>query len=157
MSNSNNSPYQPPSSDHAASEPDNGHATTSRSLLPFAQLGLRLLGVMLIVNGLGAILGGLVQGLVQARAYAAAGYPIGIDPHSAGWAAGGIPFLVIGVYLIGGGNWILRTVFMPSRFPPGTDANTNMLEWRFAHHCRGGVAMGQQHDLEWMRASRSFG
>jgi len=87
----------------------------SDSLLPFAQLGLRLLGVMLIVDGLGALLGGLVHGLVQGQAYAAEGYGVVVDPHSAGWAAGGIPYLIIGGYLVAGGNWILQNVFLPSQ------------------------------------------
>ena len=70
---------------------------------------------MLIVDGLGAMFGGLIQGLFQAQAYADAGYNVLIDPHSAGWAAGGIPHLVIGVYLTVGGNWILRNVFISSQ------------------------------------------
>lgn len=70
---------------------------------------------MLVVNGLGAIFGGLIQGLFQAQAYADAGYNVQIDPHSAGWAAGGVPHLVVGVYLTVGGNWILRNVFILSR------------------------------------------
>ncbi|MDM4019616.1 hypothetical protein, partial [Roseiconus lacunae] len=93
-----------------------------------AQLGLRLLGVMLVVDGLGAMLGGLIQGLFHAKAYADAGYNVLIDPHSAGWAAGGIPHLVIGVYLTVGGNWILRNVFVSSQLSSSdsfTESTTN--------------------------------
>ena len=70
---------------------------------------------MLIVDGIGALFGGLIQGLLQARAYSDAGYAIPIDPHSAGWVAGGIPHLIVGLYLIIGGDWVLRNVFTSSR------------------------------------------
>jgi hypothetical protein len=82
--------------------------------LPFAQLGLRLLGIMLVVDGAGALLGGFVQGLFQAKAYLDAGYSLPIDPHSAGWVAGGIPHLIAGFYLIISGNWVLLSVFASS-------------------------------------------
>ena len=109
------SPYRHASSGSTSQEGDFVAVTTSRSLLPFAQLGLRLLGVLLIADGLGAMFGGLIQGMIQARAYAEAGYDVLIDPHSAGWAAGGIPHLIIGVYLTVGGNWILHNVFVATR------------------------------------------
>ena len=111
------SPYRPPPEKKAAQQADHELAGNSHSLLPFAQLGLRLLGVLLVVDGLGAILGGFVQGLIQGRAYAAQGYGVVVDPHSAGWAAGGIPYLIIGVYLVVGGNWILQNVFLPPQRP----------------------------------------
>lgn len=63
------------------------------------------------------MLGGFVQGLVQGRAYASQGYGVVVDPHSAGWAAGGIPHLIIGIYLVVGGNWILQNVFLPFERP----------------------------------------
>lgn len=109
------SPYRPPPDKQPAQQADHEPAVNSHSLLHFAQLGLRLLGVLLVADGLGAILGGFVQGLVQGRAYAAQGYGVVVDPHSAGWAAGGVPLLLIGVYLVVGGNWILQNVFLPSR------------------------------------------
>ncbi len=83
-------------------------------LLPFAQLGLRLLGVMLVVDGVGAMVGGVIYGLLLARAYSDVGYAVLIDPHSAGWAAGGVPYLIAGLYLIVGGDWVLRNVFASS-------------------------------------------
>ncbi|WP_145167529.1 hypothetical protein [Rubripirellula lacrimiformis] len=122
------SPYRPPSENQAAQQADYEPAVTSHTLLPFAQLGMRLLGVLLVVDGLGAISGGLVQGLVQGRDYAAEGYGFVVDPHSAGWAAGGIPFLIIGVYLVVGGNWILQSVFLPSRRPASDAPNASEVE-----------------------------
>ena len=117
------SPYRPPPPGHPTQEAESGSAIAPGSLLPFAQLGLRLLGVMLIVDGLGAMFGGLIQGLLQAQAYADAGYDVLIDPHSAGWAAGGIPHFVIGFYLTVGGTWILRNVFMSSTVHSGKEAD----------------------------------
>ena len=110
---SDESPYLPPSQtddlpDQKASD------LTSLSMLPYARLGLRLLGVMLIVDGVGAICGGLIYGLMQLGAYSAAGYSIPVDAHAAGWAMGGIPYLVAGLYLVVSGNWVLRNVFAPS-------------------------------------------
>ena len=85
------------------------------SLLPLAQLGLRLLGVMLVVDGVGAMFGGVIQGLLQAWAYSQAGYAVPIDPHSAGWAVGGLPHLIAGLYFIVSGNWVLHNVFASPR------------------------------------------
>ena len=70
---------------------------------------------MFVVDGVGAIFGGAIQGLFQARAYSDAGYAVPIDPHSVGWAAGGVPHLIAGLYLIVGGNWVLLNVFTSSR------------------------------------------
>lgn len=96
------------------------------AMLPFAQLGLRLLGVMFVVDGVGAMFGGTIQGLFQAQAYSDAGYSVPIDPHSVGWAAGGLPHLIAGIYLIVGGNWVLLHVFASSQRPnesPGEHAD----------------------------------
>jgi hypothetical protein len=104
------SPYQPQSNDET---PMIGavNRLDSPELLPFALLGLRLLGIMFVVEGVGAIFGGSVQWIFQARAYSDAGYEVPIDPHSVGWLAGGIPHLIAGLYLIASGNWVLINVF----------------------------------------------
>lgn len=59
------------------------------------QRDFTMLGVMLLVDGLGAVFGGLIQGILQHRAYAEAGYNVLFDPHSTGWAAGGVPCLIV--------------------------------------------------------------
>ncbi len=108
------SPYQPPAQD----EPlllDSSKELEPNSILPFAQLGLRLLGILLFVDGVTAVFGGLVQGVLYSRAYKDAGYPGTVDPHSLGWAASGIPLLVVGLYLIVGGKWVLLNVFTSTR------------------------------------------
>ncbi|MFO0817787.1 MAG: hypothetical protein U1A77_07595 [Pirellulales bacterium] len=115
----NDSPTQQQHTSQEQSETNIHSGANSHTLLPFAQLGLRLLGVMLIVDGVGAMFGGVIQGLLQARLYADAGYKASIDPHSAGWAAGGIPHLVAGIYLIIGGDWVLRNVFTSSHREAG--------------------------------------
>lgn len=110
----NHSPYQTPIRDQDVSN-SNVSNPDPPTILPFAQLGLRLLGVMLVVDGMGALLGGSVQWMLQIVEYSNAGYSTAIDPHSAGWGAGGIPYLVTGLYLITGGDTLLRVVFLPSR------------------------------------------
>lgn len=104
---------QPTNNGITAIEPVTG--MESPPLLPFAQLGLRLLGLMLFVEGVAAIFGGAVQGIFQARAYSIAGYDVQLDPHSVAWVASGVPILIAGLYFIVDGNWVLRNVFTSSR------------------------------------------
>jgi hypothetical protein len=115
------SPYQPPTDQMAPADKSltRGDLVGGDlpALLPFAQLGLRLLGVMFVVDGVGAMFGGAIQGLFQAQAYSDAGYSVPIDPHSIGWAAGGLPVLIAGIYLIVGGNWVLLHVFASPHRP----------------------------------------
>jgi|JI9StandDraft_2_1071091.scaffolds.fasta_scaffold95934_1 hypothetical protein len=116
------SPFQQPTNNGpSAIEPASG--MESPPLLPFAQLGLRLLGLMLFVDGVGAIFGGAVQGIFQARAYSNAGYEVQLDPHSVAWVASGVPILIAGLYFIVDGNWVLRNVFTSSR-----NQNTSLRE-----------------------------
>ncbi|WP_144059472.1 DoxX family protein [Rhodopirellula sallentina] len=103
-------PYHPPAMPNEDPSVDMDR-THKASLLPYAQLGVRLLGVMFFVDGLSSIFGGLIQNTFQTQAYAESGYDVAIDPHSAGWAAGGLPYLVAGLYLMVGGNWLLFAVF----------------------------------------------
>ena len=110
----NHSPYHPPTGDKVVAKP-NSTEHEAPSVLPFAQLGLRLLGVLMVVDGMGAMFGGGIQWLLQVAEYANAGYSMTIDPHSAGWVAGGIPSLIVGFYLVTGCDTLLRIVFTPSR------------------------------------------
>lgn len=109
-----NLPYQSQMDDETHA---NGsiHRFDSPQLLPFAQLGLRLLGIMFVVDGIGAIFGGAVHWLFLAREYSDAGYEVPIDSHSVGWVASGVPLLIAGLYLIASGNWVLINVFSSSR------------------------------------------
>ena len=123
-------PYRPPStlSENAG---DVTAPTHRASLLPYAQLGIRLLGVMFFVDGLSAIFGGLIQNMFQTWAYAESGYDVTVDPHSAGWAAVGLPYLVSGLYLMIGGNWLLCAIFTSptvSRKIDDTDRKSNPAE-----------------------------
>jgi hypothetical protein len=110
------SPYQPPT-DQVTPADKSLPGGDLPAMLPFAQLGLRLLGVMVVVDGVGAMFGGAIQGLVQAQAYSDAGYSVTIDPHSVGWAAGGLPHVIAGIYLVVGGNWVLLNIFASSQRP----------------------------------------
>lgn len=90
-------------------------AGDTRRLLPYAQLGLRLLGVMLLVDGIATVAGGAVQALLQARAYQASGYEYIFDPYSVGWIASGVAYALGGLYLAIGGRWVLANIFTPVR------------------------------------------
>lgn len=110
------SPYQSPKTIETQSEPTVVETIgETPSLLPLAQLGLRLLGVMFFGDGLAIMFGGLVFGVLQAKAYTDAGYDVPVDPQSGGWIAQGVPYMALGLYLMLGGNWILQSVFAPSR------------------------------------------
>ena len=85
---------------------------------------------MFFVDGLSSIFGGLIQNRFQTQAYAESGYDIAIDPYSAGWAAGGLPYLIAGLYLMVGGKWLLFAVFTSSsgsetRDDPDDQASTS--------------------------------
>ena len=95
-------------------------------LLPFAQLGLRLLGIMFLVDGVSGLLGGATQGMLQIKAYSDAGYELPTDPHSGGWIAGSLPHIVAGLYFITGGNWVLNNVFASARNRHRTDDEDNV-------------------------------
>lgn len=85
----------------------------ANSLLPFAQLGLRLLGIMFFIEGVACLLFGLVQAFFLAKQYTDQGYIAPLDPHSTGSCAQGAALLFVGCYLILGGEWILRNIFTP--------------------------------------------
>ena len=84
---------------------------------------------MFFVDGLSSIVGGFVQNLFQTWAYAESGYDVTVDPHSAGWAAGGLPYLAAGTYLMVGGNRLLYAVFTspPIKVRIESDANRDPL------------------------------
>lgn len=81
------------------------------SMLPYAQLGLRLLGIMFIVDGITGLAGAFTNGTLQAAAYRQAGYDDSLDAYAYGWAAQSVVFLVIGVYFVCGRRAVLRLVF----------------------------------------------
>jgi hypothetical protein len=85
----------------------------SAKLLPYAQLGLRLLGVLLFVDGIGAVTGGTFYAVILARAYARSGYAYTWDAHSIGWIASGCPLIAAGIYLMLDGKWVLKKIFSP--------------------------------------------
>jgi hypothetical protein len=81
----------------------------------YAQLGLRLLGVMFLVDGVAGIAGGLVYGVMQSTIWEQAGYDSFFDQYACGWIAGGVASFVAGLYFTIGGRWVLEMVFLPSR------------------------------------------
>lgn len=118
---------QPAAPDPAQRESNHGSATdvSASSLLPYAQLGLRLLGVMMIVDGAGAVLGGLAYWFVNAKAYWDARIPVPADPQAVGWIMAGIPSLLCGLYFVVNGAWVLKYVFSPAPKASGEDVGTS--------------------------------
>lgn len=123
------SAYQPPVDDQESGAVHEAAGDTGRKLLPFAQLGLRLLGVLLLVDGTASLAGGAIQSLFQARAYQASGYAYTLDPHSAGWMASGVPAFLSGLYLAFDGRWVLANIFtLVGRGAAGDAADTELSE-----------------------------
>lgn len=117
-------PYQPPDSRshqdsddepvQAAPPPTESHERTLR----YAQLGLRLLGIMFFVDGAGGIVGSFVYGARQSAVMRQAGYESLPDAYMFGWLASSAVILAAGFYLVIGGRWVLEKVFLPSPAKP---------------------------------------
>jgi len=124
MSDSN--PYESPST---AVPQDSGplpnenppSPTDDRQIARYAQLGLRLLGVMFIVDGIAGFIGSITNGATQSSALQQAGYPPMADPYVFGWATQSIAYILIGAYCIVGGRWLLEMVFLPASRPCDID------------------------------------
>lgn len=90
-------------------------AADGDALLPYAQLGLRLLGVFFLIEGTVAIIGGFVYLIWQSFEFHWAGQSYHPDAHSMGWIASGVPSFVAGLYLLFSGNWFLKNVFSSNK------------------------------------------
>lgn len=115
-------PYGPPvlTTPGTSSHDDlgvNDSTTDPLMITRYAQLGLRLLGVMFVVEGAAALIGSLTNGVMQTAAYVKAGYPVSFDPYSFGWGAQAIALVFVGAYLVVSGRWVLENVFLA---PPAT-------------------------------------
>lgn len=82
-------------------------------LLPHAQLGLRLLGVLMFFDGAASFVGGGAHAMFDRRLYQLEGYEYTLDPHSIGWMAQGVPLMLGGLYLMLSGRWLLANIFSP--------------------------------------------
>ncbi|MBW3596440.1 MAG: hypothetical protein KY475_04095 [Planctomycetes bacterium] len=80
----------------------------------FAQMGLRLLGVMFLVDGVAGLAGSITNGAPQSSALQQAGYPPTPDSYVLGWLAQSIAYIVVGAYCVIGGRWVLENIFLPS-------------------------------------------
>jgi hypothetical protein len=120
-------PYQPPSttSSHDERRLPVGH---DGKIAHYAQLGLRLLGVMFLVDGVGGIIGSLAYAAFQSSALQQAGYDPLPDAYVFGWFATSAALLIAGIYFVVGGRWVLEKVFLPPSPTPDdddVDATTN--------------------------------
>jgi hypothetical protein len=107
-------PYDPPT--HTASpeprfiEPSELDVRIAR----YAQLGLRLLGVMLFFEGFAGLIGSVLYGGLVAMEFGVAGYAPLPDSYTYGWFVSSLACMVFGLYLMVGGRWILESVFLPA-------------------------------------------
>lgn len=83
-------------------------------MIRFAQLGLRLLGVMFFVEGVAGVVGSIIYYAWEASLFRDAGYESNPDPYAFGWFAASAISLVAGFYCVTNGRWILEMVFLPS-------------------------------------------
>jgi hypothetical protein len=83
----------------------------TRNDLRLAQLGLRLLGVMFLVEGAAAIISGAGHAFLTAKDYAKGGYDYSGDPYSVAILASGVTLFLAGFYFVIDGRWVLRNVF----------------------------------------------
>ncbi len=89
-------------------------AAVDQRVGPYAQLGLRLLGVMLLIQGIGNMIGSLAQSAVYATQLKQAGYALSVDAYAFGWFISSLVLAGAGWYLIIGGRWIVEKIFLPA-------------------------------------------
>jgi len=111
-------PYEPPPAVTAQPRParqGQGQQTSADDgrIARYAQLGLRLLGVMFIVDGIGGIFGSLAYAAYQSSALQQAGYDALPDGYVFGWFTASAASLVAGIYFVIGGRWVLDKIFLP--------------------------------------------
>lgn len=88
----------------------------SATLAVYAQLLLRVFGVLMIVEGLGLAVFSVAFGLATTRDYVAAGYSVQqglFNPHSVGYGCWAVVSLAGGLYLTIGGRWLIAALFVP--------------------------------------------
>lgn len=98
-----------------------GLASVSERLIPFAQLGLRLLGVMFVIDGGAAIGGAVVHVIAHWRLYMYSLDSVVSDPQTIAWVTSGLVQFFLGFYLVVDGRWVLRNVFLPAPGLPHAD------------------------------------
>jgi hypothetical protein len=99
--------------DDASSPSLTSIAELDSRLLRYAQLGLRLIGVMFVFEGVAGLCGSLVYMVMYALALARGGYDSSLpDAHSCGWFASSFVTTVFGYYLISDGRKIVELVFV---------------------------------------------
>jgi hypothetical protein len=98
-------------------------APDSSGIAQYAQLGLRLLGVMFVIDGSAGLIGSAFHGAMQSSELQQSGYPPMPDPYTFAWAGQSIAYLVVGIYCVVGGRWVLENVFLPSSSPRGISNN----------------------------------
>ncbi len=87
----------------------------------YAQLGLRLLGVFFLLEGVCNTAGSLVYAAMQSHSLKQAGYQPLPDAYALGWFASSFAMIAAGVYFAVGGSWVLEKVFFPASRSTGVE------------------------------------
>ncbi len=118
---SEHNPYQAPNRADGIStvirRPLPSASSESTKLALYAQMLLRVFGVLLIIEGIGLAVFAIAFGVVQSRDYVASGYTAyqGLfNPYSVGYGCWGAVSLGGGLYLTIGGRWLIQALFVPS-------------------------------------------
>lgn len=88
-------------------------ATDTVTLLPWAQLGLRLLGIYFFIEGVCGFIGNVLIAFILNWQYTLAGYESPVDAGSAGGGTISLLYTFVGFYLLLDGSWLLRNIFTP--------------------------------------------
>jgi hypothetical protein len=88
----------------------------STKIVLYAQMLLRVLGVLLVIEGIGLTLFAIAFGVVTTRDYVESGYTVyqGLfNAYSVAYGCSGLVSLSGGLYLTMGGRWLIAALFVP--------------------------------------------
>ncbi len=112
-------PYDAPLSDEVVEPVEEEHEPDplgegDKNFTRYAQLFLRLLGLLLIASGLSEFIFGFTHSLLESAELRQAGLEAQPTPYSIASLAQGIAYIVVGIYFTVGGRWILEKILLPS-------------------------------------------
>lgn len=109
---SDKNPYEPPISTTAPPKapPDERRLSDDDvKIARQAQMFLRLLGVMLVVEGVGGLIYSAIVFAMLTPPLRALGY----QGDAIGWGASSLVSLFAGLYFVLDGRWVLESIFLP--------------------------------------------
>jgi len=114
----NDNPYEPPKieepkADIRADRDDSSQVSEDKKIARYAQLGLRLIGVMFVVQGIASLLFSATYWAMHKAVLHSEGIESTPDVYSTSNFMFGAAYLFSGLYLVLGGRWLIETVFLP--------------------------------------------